>query len=294
MDLDILEKYMLAGKIAAEAREESKKWVTAGKSLLELAEQIEEAIRSKGGEPAFPVNLSINDVSAHYTPTKNDLTKIQDGDLVKIDIGVHVDGYIADTAYTLSFDEKYDYLVDAVKAALDEAVKMFTPGTKVSDISGKIEETIRSYGCNPVRNLTGHGLDRFVEHTEPEILNVKTNSPYVLKENQVVAVEPFATSGEGRVKDTETILIFMLAERKPVRNPEARTIMDFAEKLNGLPFAERWIPIDSLFKIRLALRELRQRGVIYDYPILKEASGGRVSQYEHTVIVRDKPVITTL
>lgn len=292
MDKEVLDKYILAGKIAAEVREESKKWVVVGKPLLELAEQIEAAIRKKGGEPAFPVNLSLNDISAHYTPAKNDETKITSSDVIKVDIGVHVDGYIADTAYTVSFDEKYNYLVDAVKAALDEALRMCTPGTNVADISAKIEETIKSHGCKPVSNLTGHGLERYVEHTDPEIPNVKTKSNYVLEEGQVIAVEPFATDGEGRVKDTETVLIFMLSERKPVRSAEARKIIDFAEKFNGLPFAERWIPL-PLFKTRLALRELRQRGAIYDYPILKEAGKGRVAQYEHTVIVGEEPVITT-
>lgn len=292
MDDDVIKKYLLAGKIAAEVREESRKWVFVGKSLLELAEQIETAIKEKGGEPAFPVNLSINEISAHYTPTKNDVSIIKEGDVIKVDIGIHVDGYIADTAYTVSFDEKYNYLVDAVKTALEESIKMCTPGTTIAEISEKIENTIRSFGCNPVSNLTGHGLERFTEHTDPEIPNVKINSSYALKENQVIAIEPFATNGEGRVKDTETVLIFMLSGRKPVRNPDARKIIEFAEKFNGLPFAERWIPL-SLFKIRLALRELRQRGVIYDYPILKEVSNGRVAQYEHTVIVKDKPIITT-
>jgi len=292
MDDDIKEKYLQAGRIASQVREESRKWVFVGKSLLELAEQIESAIKEKGGEPAFPVNLSINDISAHYTPTKNDSSVIKEKDVIKVDIGVHVDGYIADTAYTVSFNDKYNYLVDAVKNALKEAIKMCTPGTTIAEISGKIEETIRSFGCNPVSNLTGHGLERFTEHTDPEIPNVKINSSYMLKEDQVIAIEPFATSGEGRVKDTETILIFMLSERKPVRNPDARKIIEFVERFNGLPFAERWIPL-SLFKIRIALRELRQRGVIYDYPILKEVSNGVVAQYEHTVIVKDKPIIIT-
>lgn len=292
MDKEAEEKYILAGKIAAEVREESKKWIFVGKPLLELAEQIESLIREKGGEPAFPVNLSLNDVSAHYTPPKNDETKITESDMLKVDIGVHVDGYIADTAYTVSFNEEKQHIVEAVKEALDEAVKMCKPGTAVADISAKIEDMIRKHNCNPVRNLTGHGLDRYTEHTEPEILNVKNNSPYTLKEDQVLAVEPFATDGEGVVKDTETVFIFMIHERKPVRSGDARKIINFASVFNGLPFTERWIPL-PLFNTRMALRELSQRGAVYEYPVLKEKSGGKVAQYEHTVIVRDEPVITT-
>ncbi|MBI2578399.1 MAG: type II methionyl aminopeptidase [Candidatus Aenigmarchaeota archaeon] len=292
MDKEAEEKYLLAGKIAAEVREESRSWLKVGKPLLELAEQIEGAIRSKGAEPAFPVNLSLNEISAHYTPPKNDETKIADKDMVKIDIGVHVDGYIADTAYTVSFNEEKQHIVEAVKEALDEAVKMCKPGAMVADISARIEDTIKKHNCNPVRNLTGHGLDRYTEHAEPEIPNVKNNSSYVLKEDQVLAIEPFATDGEGAVKDTETVFIFMIHERKPVRSVDARKIMNFASVFSGLPFAERWIPL-PLFNTRMALRELSQRGAVYEYPVLKEKSGGKVAQYEHTVIVRDEPLITT-
>lgn len=293
MKSDIEEKYILAGKIASEVREASKVIVKPGATLFDIAEQLEKMIRDKGGEPAFPLNLSLNELAAHYTPYKGDETRVSEGDVIKVDIGVHVDGYIADTAHTISFSSKHDKLAEASKAALDNAVALIKPGVLLSDISTKIEETIKGFGFNPVRNLTGHGLERFHLHAEPSVPNVTFRSDYKLKEGQVIAIEPFATTGEGRVRETEPVLIFMVLEEKPARNQDARTIMRFAQQSHGLPFAERWIPIDSLFKIRFAMRELREKGALYDYAPLKEVSNGIVSQHEHTVIVKDEPIVTT-
>ena len=141
--------------------------------------------------------------------------------------------------------------------------------------------------------LTGHGINRYDLHTEPTVPNVSFKSDYRLKENQVIAIEPFATDGAGYIKDSENVFIFGLLEKKPVRSMDARKIIEFAEARNGLPFAERWIPIDSLFRIRIALRELRERGVLHDFNVLKEVNSGIVSQAEHTIIVRDTPLILT-
>lgn len=293
MKPDVEEKYIQAGKIASEVREASKEIVKPGVKLFDIAESLEKMIHDKGGEPAFPLNLSLNELAAHYTPYKGDETIVKSDDVIKVDLGVHIDGYVADTAHTISFNPEYNKLSESTKAALDNAIALIKPGALLSDISTKIEETIKSFGFNPVRNLTGHGLERFHLHAEPSVPNIAFRSDYRLKENQVIAIEPFATPGEGRVKETEPILIFMMLEDKPVRNQDARTIIKFAQQFNGLPFAERWVPLDSLFRTRIALRELREKGVLYDYAPLKEVSNGVVSQHEHTVIVKDESIVTT-
>lgn len=294
MEEKIFKNYISAGKIASEVREEAVKFVKPGVKYLDIAEHLEKMIREKGGEPAFPVNISVNDVAAHYTPIKDDDNKIKDSDVVKIDIGVHVDGCIGDTACTIVFDHKHDKLVEASRAALEEALKLCKPGVLLSDISSAIEEKIKSFGFKPVSNLTGHGLEEYDLHAEPQIPNVKFTSDYRLKKDQVIAIEPFATDGAGKVKESGSTFIFTLIGAAPVRNQDARKIISFADEFNGLPFAERWIPLESLFKIRIALKEIRERGILYDYPVLKEAGVGLISQAEHTVIVRDVPIITTL
>lgn len=292
MDDDIREKYLKAGKIASQVREESTTLVRVGATLLSVAEALEARIRELGGEPAFPINLSLNELAAHYTPAKNDTTIIPEGAVIKIDVGVHVDGYVADTAHTISVGGRHNDLVVASKEAVQNAVELCTPGALLSSVSARIDETVRGLGFNPVSNLTGHGLGRYYLHDEPQVPNVKTNSSYRLKEDQVIAIEPFATSGAGRVKETEPTLIFMLLEQKPVRSQDGRSIVQFASRYHGLPFAERWLPLSTV-RVRIAMRELRERGVVYDYPPLKEISGGLVSQAEHTVIVAEEPVVTT-
>ncbi len=293
MEPDVEEKYIEAGKIASEAVAKGREMIKPGVTLFEVAEHLEALIRSKGGEPAFPVNLSLNEYAAHYTPFKGDETRVKESDVLKLDIGVHVDGYVADTAVTVHFDKKYDALVEASRAAVENCIPLMKPDTLLSGVSSKIEETIRSFGFNPVSNLTGHGLEQFHLHAEPTVPNVAFTGDYRIKEGQVIAIEPFATAGRGVVNDSEPVSIFMLIEEKPVRNQDARAIIQFARKLNGLPFAERWIPIDSLFKTRIALRELREKGALYDYAPLREAPGSIVSQHEHTFIVKDEPIVTT-
>ncbi len=291
MEKDEFDKYVIAGKIAALVREESRSYVKVGAPLLEIARKVEDSIRKNGGMPAFPVNLSLNDEAAHYTPVPVDERKISEGDVIKVDIGVHVDGFIGDTAYTVSFGEKHKALVKAAEDALEKAVPLCIPGKAVDEISGVIEDTIKSRGFRPVANLTGHGLGQWEGHAEPTIHNVRVNYPYVLKEDDVIAVEPFATDGAGRIKDSEPSVIFSLVRKKPVRSQEARKIISDIEAFKGLPFAERWL--GSSFGTRLAMRDLRRSGILYEYPVLKEVSKGIITQAEHTVIVRKTPVVTT-
>lgn len=293
MEKEIEDKYVKAGMITASVREKSKGIVAVGTPLMDIAEKIENMIRFEGAEPAFPVNISINDVAAHLTPTIGDSAAVKDGDVVKLDIGAHVDGYVADTAVTICFNKDYEDLVKAAEHALHEAVKMVRPGALLSDISTAIEETIKNIGYKPISNLTGHGIERWDLHTEPIVPNTSFKSDYRLEEEQIIAIEPFATDGAGYVKDSDQVFIFSIFEAKPVRSMDARKIISDFGSRNGLPFAERWIKLGSLFKTRLALRELRERGILHDYHVLKEAKGGVVSQAEHTLIVRDKPVIIT-
>jgi len=292
MEKEVQENYVRAGRITAEIKRDVHQIVKTGEPLLRVAEAIEKAIREKGGEPAFPVNISVNDVAAHYTPTHGETTLVKENDIVKIDLGVHIDGYVADTAITVNFNPDYADLVKAAEAALAEGIKEVRPDARIADIAEAIENTIKNAGYKPIANLTGHGLNRWDLHTEPTIPNVSFKSDQRLKEDQVIAIEPFATDGSGVVKDSEQVFIFMIVGNTPVRNMDARAIMNLAEQYSGLPFAERWIP-GSLFKTRLALRELRNAGNLYDFHVLKEAKGGMVSQAEHTVIVKDNPIIIT-
>jgi len=276
---EIIEKYRKAGKILSEVRAEAVKKVTEGASLLSVAEFTENLIREKGGQPAFPVNISRNDEAAHSTPSFND-TAVFGKDMVKLDIGVHIDGYIADTAVTVDLSGN-PKLVEAAEAALDRALKFIHAGVNTSDIGGVIEDTIGTFGFKPIINLTGHGLAQYIQHAPPSIPNKRMPHGIVLEEGDIVAIEPFATNGAGKIHDAGDAEIYHLVAEKPVRHPSARALLQEIGKYKTLPFAKRWLGE----RVDFALVQLVRAGVIQPYPILKEIQGGLISQAEHTIMV---------
>ncbi len=295
MEKEIIEKYEKAGKICQEAKELARSQLKPGMKVLDLAENIEKLIKDKGGEPAFPVNLSLNDIAAHYTPDIDDTLTFKDGDLIKVDIGVHVDGYIGDTAFSVKLGEKLDTLITAAEDALENFIKEIRPGKTVDEMSKLVEEVVLSHGVNPVRNLAGHSLEQYTQHGGLSIPNGHIHSKEEIKEGQVLGMEVFTTTGEGLVKESSPTLIYMLLQPKPVRLNESRKIMQLAiEKFQTLPFARRWLKgIGSTVMLQLALKELVGKEVLREYPPLRERSNGLTAQAEETIIVLDKPIITT-
>ncbi|MCS7105901.1 MAG: type II methionyl aminopeptidase [Candidatus Aenigmarchaeota archaeon] len=287
MEKEIRGSYKKACSISREVREYAKGLIKEGEKVLEIAEKIEKKIEELGGEPAFPVNISINEITAHYSPDINDTTIIKNKDLVKVDIGVHVDGYIWDSAFTVCVNEKTHPLIEVSRKALDEALKLIKPGTKVYEISEVVENIITENGFNPVRNLCGHGLERFNQHASPTIPNGKNSIQDEIKEGQVVAMEVFVTNGCGWVKESFPVLIYKYNQDKSTRLPEGRKILELAKtKFKKLPFSRRWLAgTISPLKIDLALKQLVEIDALIEYPVLKEITGGLVAQSEETVIV---------
>lgn len=289
------EEFIQSGKICSKIREDSKRLIMIGESLLDIAETIEQMIHEEGVECAFPVTISINEKAAHFSPETNCPLVLEEDSLVKVDLGVLVNNAPTDTAYTIDLSGRHTKLVEASQHALNEAIKLVAPGTKVADISAKIEDTIKSYGFLPVSNLTGHMIAKGLLHAGAEIPNVKTQIPYVLQDGDIFAIEPFASSGSGFVQDTDQVEIFSLVNPKPLRMPQARKIQEqIAEKYKLMPFAQRWLDAsNSRLVVSTALREMLAQRIIVSYPVLKDSGNGMVSQFEHTVLVEDKPIILT-
>ncbi len=294
MENDVLEKYIKAGEIAAQVLNFAKNIVKEEMLVVELAESIEKKIFELGAKPAFPVNISLNDLAAHYHPALNDKLAIKEEDYVKIDIGVHVDGYIGDTAATVRLAGK-DRLIECSEKMLDNAIKIIRPGITIGEIGETIENISKEFGFNPIRNLTGHSLDRFDVHAGMTIPNIKNDSKYQLREDEIYAIEPFCTTGNGLVKESGSALIFRWIVDRPTRMIEARKIMEMArDKYERLPFAKRWIQKEiSPLKVELALKELLAVNALYGYQPLREVSNKPVAQSEHSIIVKDKPIILT-
>jgi len=295
MDKETLQKYKKAGEIAKEMQDLAKQKLKVGSNLFEFAELIESEIAKKGGKPAFPINLSKNNIAAHYTPSFESKDEVEENDVIKVDIGVHVDGFIADSAMTIDFSGKYEKMVAASKEALEEAIKIAKQGAIIGKIGEKIQSTIREKGFNPIQNLSGHGVAEYDAHVGPSIPNIQTKDSNTLKNGMAVAIEPFATDGIGHVSEGNQAEIFQLVEKKPLRNNEARKIISHIEEnYKTLPFAERWLQRDLNipdFSRKIAIRELLKSKTIMAFPLLKEQEGKIVTQAETTLVFLEDKVI---
>ncbi len=289
MKEDILEKYHAAGVIAAKILENGARDIRVGVSYLEFVESIEARVKEEGADLAFPLNVSLNEDAAHDTASTGDDRVFSKGDVVKLDLGVQIDGYIADTATTVDLGNNGN-LVEASRHALDAAIKKVRPGITAGELGAAIQFEIESRGYRPVSNLTGHGLDQFVIHKPPTIPNISINGGVVLEEGMVFAIEPFATTGCGHVNEKRRMEIYSQIAHKPVRIPSARAVIDRIQERRGLPFARRWLK-DK--KMELALAGLVRSQVLTVYPVLSDIAGSLVSQHEHTMIVTEDGCIVT-
>lgn len=285
------EDWIKAGKIAREALLFGKSLAKPGIKLLDLADQIEDKIYALGGNPAFPTNLSLNHIAAHYVPSIKDELVLKEEDTLKIDVGVHINGAIGDTALTVGFDKE---LIKASEEALKEGVKEAYTGNEIRMIGKAIQETLQSLGYSPIKNLSGHGLEEYQVHSGVSIPNYDNGNTKVLEDGMHIAIEPFATKGEGVVVEGAPSNIYKLEKIKNPRNGTARKVLKFvAENYQTLPFARRWVE-NKIRGAAIAFPLLTREGVLHSYGQLKEKSESLVSQAEYSLIVKDKPFITTL
>ena len=292
MNKKILEKLRLAGEIAQKALKYAENLVKPGQKLLYICEKIEEMIIKEGGKPAFPLNISVNSIAAHYTSPPNDLRRLPNKGVVKIDLGVHIDGYIVDTARTIILGGNYYKLVKASRSALDAAIQIVKDGVKVSEVGKVIEKEIIEMGFQPIKNLAGHVMERYNLHTGISIPNVSTKLSLLspkFKEGMIVAIEPFATTGrKGIVVDTPEAYIYRLIKSNYTGTRTERKIASYVyRRFKSLPFALRWMKnIIQAKKSYEAFQHLLKEKVLHKYPVLKDADNGVVSQMEDTLIVK--------
>ena len=294
-----IEDYIKAGKIAGEVRENVRKTDWTGKTVYEICEHVESEIIKRGAKCAFPVNTSINEVAAHYTAEPNDPLTINDDDLVKIDLGAQINGYIADTAVTVCYNPEFDNLVQAAELSLSNAMSMIKVGVKSSDVGRTIEKTIKQMGFLPIANLSGHSLDQYTIHAGKSVPNIWSIGSFTFNENQAFACEPFVTTGDGLgfVHEGKIKNIFALSSRKKTKDKEADKMLDYIwQNFNLLPFALRWLTNEWEEKeARNLLEVLVKKKAVHAYPVLVEGNGQRVTQAEHTFIPNETGVtITTI
>ena len=301
------EKILKAGKIASQVKIYARTIVKKGIPLLEIAEKIEAKIFELGGKPAFPVNLSINEVAAHYTPGHDDKTAANG--LLKVDFGVNVDGWVADNAFSVDLDENEENkkLVKASENALSEAVEFIKSKTAdyrikragssitTNKIGSVISKTIEASGFSPIINLSGHSMEQYSLHAGITIPNIDDGKTIKLEEG-LYAIEPFATPGSGKVRDGKPSGIYELTSEKSPRSSLAREILEFIKKeYNTLPFCSRWIFKKFEARGLFALKELEANGNLHHFSQLVEVSDSKVSQAEQTIFIdkEGRVIVTT-
>lgn len=292
------DKFREAGRIAAAAREHAKALITPGRLMREVVESCEAKIFELGGKLAFPAQISKNHIAAHYCPRPDDTTLIEDGDILKLDCGVHVDGYVADNAVTVDLRDGPDgALTCASRMALENVIAMIGPGVAVRDIGRTIQETIESMGFKPVFNLTGHGVARWVIHCAPSIPNYDDQRKGQLKPGQVIACEPFASDGRGYIEEVGEPEVFMQSRPLKLRDKLPPRVEELLASFMRLPFARRDLMriCEDENEAEATLRLLRKKGILVEFPPLAEKRGTRISQHEHTILITEHGAeVTTL
>lgn len=293
MEQEQLFKLKRAGEIAKQAKELARSLAKPGVPLLEIANKIEDKIIELGGKPAFPTNLSINEIAAHSTPSYNDETKASG--LLKIDLGVQVDGYLSDTAFSIDLEnsDENKKLIQAAESALKAGIEKISVGMKLKEIGKVIEESISQMGFKPIVNLSGHSIEQYDLHSGITIPNYDNSQEAEIKKG-TYAIEPFSTSGAGRVRDGGPSGIYALENEGNVRDSFAREVLNYIrEEYQTLPFCSRWLVKKFGTRALIALRRIEEAGIIHCYRQLIEKDRKPVAQAEHTVILTEKEKIVT-
>ncbi|MEE8467017.1 MAG: type II methionyl aminopeptidase [Planctomycetota bacterium] len=282
-----LDCFRKAGRIASECREWARENIRVGVTVRSVLETIEEMIAERGAQPAFPAQSSRNSVAAHYCSSPDDEMLYEEGDCVKVDVGVHVDGYIGDTACSvdLSTDGRWKSLVQASADALAAAIAMVGDGVQVGVVGAAIERTIEGAGFQPVRNLTGHGLARWKVHTAPQIPNYNERGRARLCTGMVVAIEPFACTGRGVIRERGRAEVFMMV--RPPRKAKGldRDVLNAIQAWRGLPIARRYFRAFDPERVEDTISKLTKQGSLVRYPPLVEEEGVMVAQTEHSMYI---------
>jgi len=288
-----IDKLHKAGQIAVQVKAYAKSIVKKNVLLVEIADKIEDKIIELGGKLAFPVNLGINEMTAHYTPMYNDDTKAEG--LLKIDFGVHVDGFIADTAFSIDLENKEENkkLIECAEHCVANAIRAVEQNKTLGEIGEVIQKTAEKNNFSPIQNLSGHEIAQWDLHAGITIPNYDNGNKIKLKEG-VYAIEPFITEGQGMVYEGKPSGIYKISGNASVRDNETRKIFSYiAEEYKELPFCSRWLVKKFGARALISLNLLERAGCLHQFPQLIEKSRKPVAQSEDTIIIEDGKVKVT-
>lgn len=305
MHNDIYNELRQAAEAHRQTRQYMQKWIKPGKTMIEICEELEKTARKLIGENgleaglAFPTGCSLNHCAAHYTPNAGDTTVLGYDDVCKIDFGTHIKGRIIDCAFTLTFNDKYDKLLEAVKDATNTGIREAGIDVRLCDIGAAIQEVMESYeveidGKNyqvkSIRNLNGHSISPYRIHSGKTVPIVKGGETTRMEENEFYAIETFGSTGRGLVHDDMDCSHYMKnfeAPFVPLRLQCSKQLLSIISKNFGtLAFCKRWLDRAGATKYQMALKDLCDKAVVEAYPPLCDIKGCYTAQYEHTIMLR--------
>lgn len=311
LNSDFLSDYRQAAETHRQVRQWAQKNIKAGQTLTEIANGIEDATRRLLGHDGltegdsliagmgFPTGLNINDVVAHYSPNAGCKRVLQQNDVLKVDIGVHISGRIVDSAFTMAFEPVYDNLLAAVKDATNTGVREAGIDVRLGELGGYIQEVMESYECEidgvvhpikPIRNLCGHTILPYSIHGTKSVPLVKTHDMTKMEEGDIFAIETFGSTGTGRCADQGEVSHYALRSDPPnaeLRLSSAKSLLSVIKKNFGtIPFCRRYLDRIGQDKYLLGLNNLVRSGIVEDYPPVVEKKGSYSAQFEHTILLR--------
>ncbi|KAK4191492.1 putative methionine aminopeptidase [Podospora australis] len=311
LNSDFLNDYRHAAEAHRQTRQWAQKNIKPGQTLTEIANGIEDSVRALVGHQGleegdaqiagmgFPTGLSINHCAAHYTPNAGNKMVLQQDDVMKVDIGVHVNGKIVDSAFTLAFNPRYDPLLEAVKAATNEGIKHAGIDARLGEIGGYIQEVMESYEIEldgttypikSIRNLNGHTILPYSIHGTKSVPIVKSNDQTKMEEGDVFAIETFGSTGNGYVHEEGEVSHYARRSDAPkvdLRLSSAKSLLNVINKNFGtLPWCRRYLDRLGQEKYLLGLNNLVQNGIVEAYPPLVDKKGSYTAQFEHTILIR--------
>jgi methionyl aminopeptidase len=273
--------------------------------MIEIAQRIESGTKALIGADGlkrgwgFPTGLSLNHVAAHYSPNYGDKTILRKEDVMKVDYGIHVNGHIIDSAFTITFDPKYDKLLAAVKDATNTGLKNAGVDVRLCDIGAAIQEVMESYEITlngkthqikSIRNLNGHNIGPYKIHGGKSIPIVKNQDQTKMEEGEFFACETFGSTGRGVVLEDGECSHYMKqwdSDPKPLRLPRAKALLSHIDQNFGtLAFCRRWLDDAGQDKHLLALKNLVDNEWVRPYPPLVDIKGSYTAQFEHTFYMR--------
>ncbi len=292
------EKIKEAGILCKELKKKAKNIIKEGVSYLEVIEFVEKEIETKNFKPAFPTTICANNIAAHFTIYDEDL-KFKKGDVIKLDFGISNDGWIVDNALTIEIStNKSESQIKANEKGLRKLLDFIEIDLELREIGKFIQNYAKERGFETIKNLSGHEIKRNNLHAGLNIPNNENGDKRKISDNSILAIEPFFSKTTSKVISSGNSNILHLKHNKNVRDRIAREVLNYIKKeFPYLPFSKRWLlkKFDKR-KINYAINLLKKEDIIYEYPILKSDDNSIITQFEETLVFKNKKkyIITNL